>query len=206
MKTHSLIFPLTVLIFAFYACNQTQPDRHYEPIKLKVFGKDSSKNDSLSTFVNLYHFTKMDSLFKRIEDIVCKDSIPKILINSKRNEKIIYPINKCYRGMDISIRPPHNHIYIYDDTIVKYFVDTYPIDSLENVMQKDIENMGKNPDWCDHPVKLYTLFGDKHYNPNKLENKLNKACNIYEKLTNRRDIKIYITLPPLPPPPPPEAE
>ena len=84
-----------------------------------------------------------------------------------------------------------NIIEIHDDSVVKNKVH-HPIDSLESILKKDLENFGKNPELSDNPEKLVVYVSYTVNGLDKIEHTLNLVTDKYEKLTGQRDVSITL--------------
>jgi hypothetical protein len=162
-------------------------------------------SDSLGVELKLNQFKNWNKLINQTEIISCNDSLPKITLRTDNEIKTIYLQNPCWKNFGCILIKQRNIIQIHNDTINKYD-DFYPLDSLESVLKRDVENNGKNFDLSDSPEKLLI---DISYDKNGIENLpkfLLKLTQTYEKITNNTDINIWLSKRfgdfPIPPPPP----
>ncbi|GAA4970192.1 hypothetical protein [Algibacter aquimarinus] len=157
------------------------------------FGKWNRQNDSLGVELNVNNFENWIDLINRIEIIVCNDSIPKITSTTDREIKTIYFRNTCLKEDSFRIIKTKNVIEIYNNKIFKNNKSGLPLDSLENVLRKDIENNGKNLDLSESSEKLTICiqYDDKN-EFNNLPNILNQLTETYYRITNKKDLKILL--------------
>src|SRR5690606_22979361 len=122
----------------------------------------------------------------RTEKIVCNDSIPKITSTTDSEIKTIYFRNTCLKKDSIRIIKTKNVIEIYNNKISKNDESGIPLDSLENVLRKDIENNGKNLELSESSEKLTICiqFDDKNDFKN-LPNILKQLTETYYRITNK---------------------
>jgi hypothetical protein len=157
------------------------------------FGKWNRQNDSLGVELNVNNFENWNELINRIEKIVCNDSIPKITLTTDSEIKTIYFRNTCSKEDSFRIIKTKNVIAIYNNKISKNNESGIPLDSLENVLRKDIDNNGKNLDLSESSEKLtiFIQYDDKS-EFNNLPNILNQLTETYYRITNKTDLKILL--------------
>lgn len=173
----------------------------------KDFGLLGNENDSIAVELNLSEFNNWKKILERTEQIVCNDSIPKVTLKNDNVIKRVYLRNPCWEGLACILIKQKNVIEIHNDTINKANENFYPLDSLPQILKRDLENNGKNPKLSDNPEKLLIYISYDKNGIEKLPNTLNKLTASFEQVTNRKDLKIWlnekIDIPPPPPPPPP---
>jgi len=205
MRTNIKISFLTLLILTIIGCQNS--DKKEEQLVHKEFGKWKTENDSLGVELDINLFNNWNDLLERTEKIVCNDSLPKITLTTDKELKTIYFRNPCWEDFACILIKQKNVIEIHNDTINKNDENFFPLDSLESVLKRDIENNGKNPKLSDNPEKL--LFYVSYDNKNefkKLPTTLNQLTETYNRITKKSDIKIWLKekIYFIPPPPPKE--
>lgn len=202
---------LSMLLFSFVSCEQPKTVSKQEAVQVieKDFGLHSTDNDSMSVELQLDTFENFDALIQRTEVIVCHDSLPRLTFQDSTHIKRIYFRNPCLTNVGCILIKQKNIIIIHNDTINKQDENFYPLDSLQTVLQRDLENNGKNPDLCDSPEKLLIYISYDENGLKKLPNTLKKLIQAYEAITDDTDLKVWlyerIEIPP-PPPIPKEPE
>ncbi|MCL6294026.1 hypothetical protein [Jejuia spongiicola] len=180
-------------------------DKKEEQLVHKEFGKWKTENDSLGVELDINRFNNWNDLLERTEKIVCNDSLPKITLTTDKELKTIYFRNPCWEDFACILIKQKNVIEIHNDTINKNDENFFPLDSLESVLKRDIENNGKNPKLSDNPEKLliYVSYDNKN-GFKKLPKTLNQLTETYNRITNKTDIKIWLNekIYFIPPPPP----
>ena len=205
MRTHIQISSLIILIMTIVGCQNS--DQKVKQLVQKEYGNWNAENDSLGFELKLNEFSTWKDLLNRTERIVCNDSLPKLTLKSDEEIKTIYFVNPCWERYACILIKHKNTIEIHNDIINKNDRDFYPLDSLESVLRKDIENNGKNPNLSDNPEKLLIYISFDKNGIEKLPNTLNKLTKAYERITNKTDIKIWLNEKlDIPPPPPPKAQ
>ena len=204
MRTNIKISFLILLILAIIGCQNS--DKTEEQLVQKEFGKWKTENDSHGVELDINRFNKWDDLIEWTEKIVCNDSSPKITLTTDKEIKTIYFRNPCWEDFACILIKQKNVIEIHNGTVNKNDENFFPLDSLESVLKRDIENNGKNPKLSDNPEKL--LFYISYDNENgflELPKTLIKLTEAYERITNKTDIKIWLNekIYLLPPPPRP---
>ena len=164
------------------------------PIVQSKFGKYNAKNDSLSVELNTKKFNNWNDLVERAGKIVCNDSIPKITLKTNNEIRTIYFHNPCWENDSYKIIKSKNVIEIHNDTIFKYEKGSFPLDSLESVLKKDITNNGINPMLSENSKKIViSISYDKKNKFNKLLENLDKLTEKYYEITKNTDIEIWLT-------------
>ena len=193
---------MLLLILTVFNCQNAEQ----KPLKIieTDFGINQSKNDSIGIELRLNEFNNWEELLERTESIVCNDSLPKITLKSDEKIRTVYFRNPCSERFGCILIKQRNTIEIHNDIINKADREFYPLDSLASLLKKDYKNNGQNPRLSDSPEKLliYISYDDRFEN---LPNTLNKLISEYEKITDKKDIKIWLNkkfdFPPPPPPP-----
>ncbi|MGB5820692.1 MAG: hypothetical protein WBG90_14500 [Saonia sp.] len=182
-------------------------ERKKELLTLVDYGRWNAQNDSLSVELKLREFKDFRELLNRTEDIVCNDSLPKVTIRTDQKIKTIYFHNPCWENYGCILIKQKNVIEIHNDTIFKSWELSYPLDSLENVLRRDIENYGKNPEFADNPKKLLICVSYDSLQPYRLYRTLDGLTNVYSKITDSTNINIWLNerIDFIPPPPPPNG-
>lgn len=169
------------------------------------FGKWNRPNDSLGVELNTEKFNNWNDLVERAGKIVCNDSIPKITLATDNEIKTIYFRNTCLKEGSTKMIKTKNVIEIHNNKISKNKEYGIPLDSLEGVLRKDIENKGKNLQLSESPEKLTICIQyDDENNFKNLPNILNQLTETYYRITNKTDLKIllidenYFSSPPMP--------
>lgn len=205
MRTNIKISFLILLILTIIGC-QNSEKKEKQLVQID-FGKWDKESDSLGVELVYNQFENWKDVLKRTERIACNDSIPKITLKSDNKIKTIYFHNPCWENFACILIKQKNTIEIHNDTINKKYDNFYPLDSLESVLKRDIENNGKNPMLSDNPEKLLIYVS---YDKNGFENlpkTLEKLTQAYERITNKTDINIWLNEKfDIPPPPPPPRE
>ncbi|MBR9915637.1 MAG: hypothetical protein GYB32_12560 [Algicola sp.] len=157
------------------------------------FGKWNKQNDSLGVELDVNNFENWLDLINRTEKIVCNDSIPKITLTTDSEIKTIYFRNTCSKEDSFRIIKTKNVISIYNNKISKNIESSIPLDSLENVLKKNIENNGENLELSESPENLTICiqYDDKNDFEN-LTKTLKQLTETYYRITNKTDLKILL--------------
>jgi hypothetical protein len=203
MVNNIKISSLIILILVLFGCQNAEQ----KIIKIieKDFGLYENENDSIAIELKLTEFQNWKELLERTEQIVCNDSLPKITIENDSLIKRIYLRNPCWEGLACILIKQKNTIEIHNDTINKADEIFYPLDSLPNIVRRDIENNGKNTRLSDSPEKLLIYISYGNGGIENLPKTLDKLTQAYERITNKTDINIWLNEKfDIPPPPPKE--
>ena len=205
VKSYCKLLSPIILIFSALSCKQPEQKINVQPIKVVNFGKLTNQNDSLSVELELNQFGNYRDLLDRTENIVCDDSIPIVTIRNVKNIKRISFLNPCWNDYACILIRQKNIIQLHNDTIYKLGELTYPLDSLENVLRRDIENYGKKLDFADNPSKLIIFVSYSSLQSDKFISTLDRLTDVYLKITDSTNIKIWLNrrIEVLPPPAPP---
>ena len=203
MRTNIKISFVILLILTIIGCRNS--DKKEKPLVKIEFGNLDSESDSIGVELKLNKFKNWKDLLERTERIACNDSFPKITLKSDNKIKTIYFRNPCWEDFGCILIRQRNVIELHNDTINKNNENFFPLDSLENVLKRDLENNGKNPKFSDNPEKLliYISYDNKNGFKN-LPYTLNQLTETYNRITNKTDIKIWLNekIYFVPPPPP----
>ena len=197
-KLKYLLYILSV--FFIVGCNNNE-----KQLTSIEFGKWKSNSDSLSVELQPNKFKNFRELLNWTGDVSCNDSIAKITINKESTIKTIYFQNPCWEKYACILTKRKNTIRIHNDSIYKAY-KVYPLDSLYNIINRDVGNNGKDPMLCENPKKLLFEISYWKKDLNNLYNTLDILTDDFEKITNNRDTRIWFSqriedLPALPPPP-----
>lgn len=198
---------ITSLILMFLTLISCQNSVHKPLKKTEIdFGLLENENDIIAVELNLKEFNNWEKLLERTEQISCNDSLPKITIENDSLIKRIYLRNFCWEGVGSILIKRRNTIEIHNDIVNKSDENFYPLDSLPEVLKRDLENYGKNPKLSDNPEKLLIYISYDKNGIEKLPNTLNRLTNAFEQITDRKDLKILLNkkLSVTKPPPPNE--
>lgn len=193
------ILILTILILV--SCNNNT--KKEKLISEKRFGFWKSKNDSVSVELELSKYKNWKDIVKHIEKIVCNDSFPKLTLKNSQLIKTVYFRNPCWKNFGCLYIRKKNVIEICNDSVIK-LNKSYSLDSLENILKRNIENKGKNPSLCENPKKLLiNISYDNKFD--NLPKTLDRLTDAYNKITNKTDITIWLNykhnMEVIPPPP-----
>ena len=198
MKKYNIILFSIVCVIVISCTNNFNEERI---VTHKNYGWEI-QNDSLIVDVDYKEFKSFEGLVNHIENVVCEDHIPRITLKNKEYIQHINISNPCYLKYICVLVKSKNIITIYNDTVEKQGC-FYPLDSLELVIKRDLNNYGKAPSYADHPDKLLfkiTYDTDEFL---KFPETLKTLVDVYEKTAQKTTIKIWVAAPiPVPPPPP----
>lgn len=157
------------------------------------FGKQITPSKRNSVELDFNHYNNWSEVINRVDKIACNDSLAKITLASEKEIRTIHFKNTCLKESSIIVKQK-NVIEIYNNSIRKNNIAVYPIDSLEYVLKRDIENKGQNPDLSESPEKLIiSVYYDDKVKFKKLPDILKKLSDIYFRITSRKDLKIWLT-------------
>ena len=209
MKNTLKISFILFLILLINGCKKVEKTED-EPIKKekaivqREFGDWKTENQSLGVELYTKKFNNWNALVERASKIVCNDSIPKITLKTDDEIRTIYFHNPCWEKDSYKIIKSKNVFEIHNDTIFKNKENFFPLDSLEKILKKDLENNGINPMFSENSKKLIVSISyDKNNEFERLLNHLDKLTDKYYGITNKTDIKIWLTNREYLKPPPP---
>jgi hypothetical protein len=150
-----------------------------------------------------------EELIDRVEQIGCTDRIPKITLEDDEEIRKIYFLHGCNENGDKELIKARNVIRIYDDKVSDYFDEEfYPLDSLKNILDKNIKNYGKDWSLSSSPDKLiFSIVYDLDANPRRLKNTLLQLTKAFDEIGGRNVLRIILDKEmQIAPPPPPAPE
>ncbi|MEM6722321.1 MAG: hypothetical protein AAF611_23545 [Bacteroidota bacterium] len=199
MKNTLKIAFTIILMLLMNGCGKNEK-KEQKPIEKETsvvqrdFGNWEKEHQRLGVELNAKQFDNWSDLVERASKIVCNDSIPKITLKKDDEIKTIYFHNPCWGKDAHTIIKLRNVIEIHNDTIFKNKENFFPLDSLESVLRKDIQNNGIDPIFSENSKKLIiSISYDKKNEFEKLPNHLDKLTDKYYGITNETDIKIWLT-------------
>ncbi|TRO66823.1 hypothetical protein [Christiangramia sabulilitoris] len=195
IKSSSLILLILTIIGCGNIDKKEKESKEKETYLIQMeFGKLASENSSLGVELKTNQFNNWVDLVERAGKIVCNDSLPKITLKIDNKTKTIYFRNPCWEDDSYKIIKQKNVIEIYNNKIFKNRESIFPIDSLKSVLKRDIENNGGNPMLSENSEKLMVFISyDKNNGFKNLSNTLNQLTETYYGITNKTDIKIWLT-------------
>ncbi|RIV68441.1 hypothetical protein [Flagellimonas aequoris] len=170
------------VIFLLSSCgNHNKELKKYGWFKL-------NKNDSLNVLLQISDFDNYGKLLYRLKDITCHDSIPIIVLETKKKIRHIYPIEYCEVPMfDPKTR---NTFYIDEDSIYKNERQVQSV-NLTSLLKENYENMGTKADFADSPDKVLFIFEiSKNKGMNGIQKHLELITKSYDSLETKNDLKI----------------
>ncbi len=170
--------------------------------EIRDYGFPKKEKDSLRTSIKLSEFQNYGILIDRIQEIICNDSIPKIVIEKKYLIRNIYPIVYCEA---ISINPKGRHYVSFKKG--KAYKDNYSkeikTDSLTRILKKEFayyqtSNESNNPN-------SYVIIIESNRNENVagIEQFLTDLTLEFDRLNTELELNIAFwedvpVMPPLP--------
>jgi hypothetical protein len=156
--------------------------------ELKEYGFKQENADSLNVSVRISDFDNYENLIDRLKQIICYDSIPKIVLETNNKIRNIYPIEYC----EIPMFHPRfrNTFFIQKDSIIKN-ERKVEFSELRKLMKQNFENMGENADFAESPEKVLFIF---EFYENKgvegIEKYLEIITKSYDSLETKYELKI----------------
>ena len=155
---------------------------------LTEYGRFDKSKDSLNISIRIADFETYGEFLNRLTEIVCNDSIPKIVIETENNKRNIYPIVFCHPP---SANPrPRNTFYIDEDSIYKNYRQVKP-EELYQLMSRNFNNTEQDIELAEKPEKILFIF-DYYENkkPNGVEKNLELITNAFDLLETKNELKI----------------
>lgn len=156
--------------------------------EIKEYGFKQIDADSLSVSIRISEFDNYENFLDRLKEIVCFDSIPKIVLETENKIRNIYPIEYC----EIPMFHPRfrNTFFIQMDSIIKN-ERKVEISELSTLMKQNFENMGVKEGFADSPEKVLFIF---EYYEDKgvggIEKYLKAITESYDYIKSENELKI----------------
>ncbi|WP_282136615.1 hypothetical protein [Seonamhaeicola maritimus] len=199
MRAKIKLSSLILLILTLIGCGNTDKkekeanEKETQLIQME-FGKLAIENSSLGVELKTNQFNNWVDLVERTGKTVCNDSLPKITLTIDNKTKTIYFRNPCWEDDSYNIIKQKNVIEIHNNKIFKNKESIFPMDSLKGVLKRDIENDGENPMLSENSEKLMVFISyDQNNGFKNLSSILNQLTETYYRITNKTDIKIWLT-------------
>ena len=183
----------SILIFWMMGC----PLQQDTEMETKVYGRENIENDSLHVALNLEEYDDWDSLYNRVNNIVCTDSTPYLSFTADGIKKSVYIYNRCSTVM--LCPTSRNTLMIVNDTIHRMDPKSL-LDSLGSEMKKHYTNQGESRYYSEKPEHFMVSIAYSGRGVDKLPNLLNRITNIYDDVNPRTELAIVLDQPPPPPP------
>ena len=156
--------------------------------EIREYGFKQKDTDSLNVSVRISEFDNYENFLDRLKEIVCYDSIPKIVLETENQIRNIYLIEYC----EIPMFHPRfrNTFFIQRDGIIKN-ERKIEFSELSMLMKQNFENMGEKADFADSPEKVLFIF---EYYENKgvdgIEKYLEAITESYDYIQVKNELKI----------------
>jgi len=156
--------------------------------EIKEYGFKQKDLDSINVSVRISEFDNYKNFLDRLKEIVCYDSIPKIVLETENEIRNIYPIEYC----EIPMFHPRfrNTFFIQMDSIIKN-ERKVEISELSTLMKQNFENMGVKAGFADSPEKVLFIF---EYYENTgvdgIEKYLKTITESYDYIESENELKI----------------
>jgi len=189
------IFKYLILILFLISCKK-------ENKTVKNYGYLKSEPQNLNVNLQLSEFENFGFFVDKLNRIVCKDSIPKIVIKNKSSTKNIYPIESC---IPASYQTENKHYVTFRNGKPNKFHsnEEIKIDSLGNLLRNEFAYY-KRTNETDNPDSYYVIIeSQRNETLNGIEEFLIDLTNEFDKLETESNLNILfwnvLPIPPLPP-------
>ncbi len=156
--------------------------------ELKEYGFKQKHAESVNVSVRISDFDNYENLIARFKQIICNDSIPKIVLETENKIRNIYPIEFC----EIPIFHPRfrNTFFIQRDSIIKN-ERKVELSELSKLMKQNFENMGEKADFADSPEKVLFIFEFyENLGVDGIEKYLEIITESYDSLETNNELRI----------------
>lgn len=200
---------IIILLIVIAGCqNKKQQDKSNN-----LVGKVESNIEDNTVALELAEFDNYPNLLKRVDEIVCNDSIPVVKIRINDTAYIHKVSTPCWDKIGVILIKQKNVLIVHDDSIEKIFTNPwmckkFELSKLGFLLEKDISNNGENENWSESPAKHILSISVSDDSVNKLQPIFLELSRTYERNFINSDIRIWLTdyVPYFePPPPPPEG-
>ena len=184
-----------VLVLLFTSCEEGKKT-------IKNYGYLISESKNLNVTLRLSEFKNFGLFTDRISEIICNDSIPKVVVENKNLIKNIYPVDDCNPA---PFNPKSKHYITFRSGTAYRYRSENEIDSLDYILKNNFayyqtSNKSENPD-----VYFAIIESERSEKTNGIENLLLNLTNEFDELDTKLNLNIaFWNIPPLPPPPPQE--
>ncbi|MBQ4916325.1 hypothetical protein J8L85_17910 [Maribacter sp. MMG018] len=207
MKRQLYKYFITILLIVVSGCkNEKQQGKN-----INLIEKVESNNEDNTVALQFAEFDDYLSLLKRVDEIVCNDSVPVVKMRINDATFIHKVSTPCWDKIGDILIKQKNVLIVHDDSIEKRFTNPwmckkFGLSKLGSVLEKDISNNGKDENWSESPAKHILSISVSDDSVNKLQPIFLELCRTYERNFINSDLRIWLTdyVPyfELPPPPP----
>jgi len=193
MKTRISVIGVIIISTTIFMCNPigNKPEvTLYGP-----WGWDIEK----FVFIDLGQFESFDTLFSRVDEVFCEDSIPVIELVNECKYKYIPLIGRCsYNGMVYRLKE-RNVLRIVDEQFCRSDFDE--VDSFDFILDQFIMNPTNREDKSESPKKALIIISYKDEGIDGLPELLERMTDAADRIgvTKYLHISIKKSIPPPPP-------
>lgn len=198
---------ITIFLIVVSGCkNERQQDKNIDLTEKVV----SNIEDNMVA-LEFSEFDDFRNLLKRVDEIVCNDSVPVVIMRVNDTTYIHKVSTPCWDKIGDILIKQKNVLIVHDDSIEKRFTKPwmckkFELSKLGSVLEKDISNNGKDENWSESPAKHILSISVSNDSLNKLQPIFLELSRAYERNFLNSDIRIWLTdyTPYFEPPPPPK--
>ncbi len=197
------IFQIIVTVTLLTCCIE---DDHSEngmiESEVRRYGWFFEGTEHLISRIDLRHFDSYVDLLNRVEEIVCNDSIPTILLNDDLGLIELRISSPCWTELGCILIRSRNILKVINEEIHRGSI-IYPVSLLEERLSMHYHNCGNRPDLSESPADLIISIAYEGMPITGLSNLLIRLVDSHNLHKVDRPIKIWLTKMIPPPPPPP---
>lgn len=152
--------------------------------------------------VFLDSFETFSDLMSTLDSLACYGKMPELVFHNDSVQKEIEIFVFCTENIPFFDPKSRNLIYFHDEKTIKNDC-VFNIENLNEILIKDFENYGSNPDFADHPSEVLIFVSVSNFEKVKtLKSILNQITNVYEAISTEKYLNIillpHIDMPALP--------
>ena len=173
---------ITILLIVIAGCKNEKQKDNGTNLVVKV----ESNNEDNAVALRFAEFDNYTSLLKRVDEIVCNDSVPVVKIRINDTAYIHKVSTPCWDKIGDILIKQKNVLIVHDDSIEKRFTNPwmykkYELSKLGSVLEKDISNNGKDQNWSESPAKHILSISVSDDSVNKLQPIFLELSRTYER-------------------------
>ena len=188
------IFKYLILVLLLTGCKKDNKT-------VKNYGYLKTEPYNLNVSLKLSEFNNFGNFVDRIKEIVCNDSIPKIVIQKKRIIKNIYPVENCNPA---SYHTERKHYITFRNGKPNKFHSNKEIktDSLDHLLKNELAYYERSNKTNDPNVYYVIIESQRNEGLDGIQEFLMKLTDEFDKLETESNFNILfgnvMPIPPLP--------
>jgi len=142
--------------------------------------------------VFLDSYKTYSDLMSTLDSLACHGKMPEVVFLNDSTQKEIEIFAFCKENIPVFDPKSRNLIHLHNEKIIKND-SVFNIENLNEIMKKDFENYGSNPDFADHPSDVLIFVSVSGFEKIKtLKSILNQITDVYDSISSEKYLNIIL--------------